>query len=152
MSEKLLYLNRETELEASNYSACIEFIRQRLVSVVEEDVRKVNDSKPIHVTSFSKNANIKDSVERLLKLCDKDTDLLLVTYGPHVQKTLSIIEIFKSSITDKKSLHQFNKLDTLTSIKPGRNELLDSRVNVPILTVLFTHADKNVISGFTKQS
>ena len=76
---------------------------------------------------------------------------VLVAYGVHVQKALSIIEIFKTT-ENGKALHQFNKLDSFIEIKAGRNELLDRKVNLPILITLFTKQEVKSLNKFTKQS
>lgn len=163
MSEsiRLIYQQKDVDVDPSNHSDVTAYISNVILPDtlrncgMSESTTPLtgNSSKSVDITyvTFSKNSNIKQSVDSLVKKAGMNNDIVVVSYGMHIQKTLSIIEIFKSTDAGKK-LHQFNRLDSFVEVKPGRNELLDHKVNIPILITAFTIEDVKNLSGFTKQS
>ncbi|CDO92271.1 unnamed protein product [Kluyveromyces dobzhanskii CBS 2104] len=149
---QLKYEGIELEgIDASNYVECSTYIKDK---IIPETLRSAgwdsSSEKPIDsIMSYSKNSNIKQCVDQLV--AKTPDSFAIVSYGIHIQKALSIIEIFKSTESGK-PLHQFNKLDTFVEVKPGRNELLDRKVNVPILITIFSKQNIKTLTKFTKQS
>ena len=107
------------------------------------------NSTLIQYHGVSKNDNIKQSVNKLNKQIDADNEsfekqraLCIYSYGPHIQKMLSILEIFKKSYSNNdKKLYQWNKLTSFDIIGEGRNELLEKRLKVPILVTLVSDSE-----------
>lgn len=159
MSEsiRLIYQQKDVDVDPSNHSDVTAYISNVILPDtlrncgMSESTTPLtgNSSKSVDITyaTFSKNSNIKQSVDSLVKKAGMNNDIVVVSYGMHI----SIIEIFKSTDAGKK-LHQFNRLDSFVEVKPGRNELLDHKVNIPILITAFTIEDVKNLSGFTKQS
>ncbi|CAH02196.1 ribonuclease P/MRP protein subunit POP6 [Kluyveromyces lactis] len=151
-SSKLKYNEIEVEgIDPSTYVECSTYIKEKIIPETLRSAGWNNASETSvgAIISYSKNSNIKQCVDQLAAIT-ADT-FVLVAYGVHVQKALSIIEIFKTT-ENGKALHQFNKLDSFIEIKAGRNELLDRKVNLPILITLFTKQEVKSLNKFTKQS
>lgn len=151
MNGKLLYKDEEIKVDGNSYVECSTFIKQIIIPSITKDVELLKDLQDLEVVSYSKNASIKESVDALLQKIKTKPAVIVVSFGPHIQKMLTIVEILKGLKLDFK-LHQFNKLDLLVNVLPGRNELLDKRSNIPILIILFSRGDIKQISGFSKQS
>lgn len=122
-------------------SSCIEGIGDGIISY-----RKV-----------TKNDNIKQTIDKLESV--ESQYICLYSYGPHIQKMLSIVEIFKRILLGKaSSLRQWNKLTCFVLTTEGRNELLEKQTKVPILITVVempSTAERPSIElslkGFTQQ-
>lgn len=150
------YCNMETSLQLPNYSECLKFIQERVVpdmlagSIIDNEIsyRKV-----------TKNDSIRRVVEKLQS--ESTPTMCVFSYGPHIQKMLSILEIYKKTIYKDKNvkLHQWNKLNWFINKVESHNELIHTRKRVPILVVFIIRGDEQVApkvqlesKGFTKQS
>lgn len=91
----------------------------------------------------TKNDKINEAVNKLSSFIDQKKVYCLYSYGPHIQKMISIIEIFKRS--QDINLTQWNKLANFELVEQGRNELLSKKTKVPIL-IAFLKFDKDFTS------
>ncbi|CAR25967.1 hypothetical protein ZYGR_0A05380 [Zygosaccharomyces rouxii] len=151
------YCNKETGLQLPNYSECLKFIEDHVVP--DMLAGSMMDSK-ISYRKVTKNDSIRRVVE---KLQAESTPITCVfSYGPHIQKMLSILEIYKKVIykEDKTvKLHQWNKLNWFINKVETHNELIHTRKRVPILLVIIIREDDQLAArvqleskGFTRQS
>ncbi|CCC66759.1 hypothetical protein NCAS_0A02010 [Naumovozyma castellii] len=118
-----------------NDNPCKEFISSWLeTTIFEKNPGLATNTKRVCIT---KNANIKHTVDKLQGLLESTEGFVcLEAHGPHLQKMLSILEITKKVIKEKDTsttIHQWNRMLSFQSIQPGRNELLERKINIPIL-------------------
>lgn len=151
------YRNNETGLQLSNYSGCLKFIQEHVVPDM------LTGWIPNHEVSYRKVTK-NDSIRRMIdKLQSESTPTICVfSYGPHIQKMLSILEIYtKTMYKENKSvkLQQWNKLNWFVNKVESCNELIHTRRRVPILVVIIRRDDDEQASkvqleskGFTRQS
>ncbi|CUS22711.1 LAQU0S06e04302g1_1 [Lachancea quebecensis] len=136
-SGQLLYLNAETGLDVSDSPACFQYIADKILPSLLDEL----ELPKCYVRYLSKNTKIEEYVAELAsQLADKRT-LVLYSYGSHVQKAVTIIELAKrhfAAETPGAGLDHRNKLSRFVNVVPGRNELLERRVNVPVLVALIT--------------
>lgn len=113
----------------------------------------------IKYRKITKNDNIKQTIHKLEK-CDLKQEIQCIySYGNHLQKMLSVIEIYKK-VLEAKSIkcQQYNRITCFTSVQEGRNLLLEKKIRVPIMVVFIVdgeHSDspKDLLEqgGFTRQ-
>ena len=91
-----------------------------------------------------------------MRLLGPTSSICCYAYGSHLQKLLTVIEIYKQK--SDKSIVQFNKLQSFTVIKEKHgNELLDQKLIVPIMIIVLSSEGSNNFleslenEGFTKQ-
>lgn len=154
--ESLNFLDVETGLQASQTKACFEYVRKHVLP------RSIDfEQLPSHhVRYLSKNSSIRDYVDEL-SVCfkTKEQNLILYSFGAHIQKALTIVEILKKSLSKGQeegadgAYKQFNRLDRFVNVVPGRNELLEKKISIPILTIVLAHPGVvEDIKGFSRQS
>ncbi|CAR25368.1 ribonuclease P/MRP protein subunit POP6 [Lachancea thermotolerans CBS 6340] len=134
---QLLYLNAETGLEASDSPGCFQYIADKVLPSLLGEL----DLPKCYVRYLSKNTKIEEYVADLASQFADNKALVLYSYGSHVQKAVTIIELAKRRIaveTPGAGLDHRNKLSRFVNIVPGRNELLERKINVPILVALIT--------------
>ncbi|EJS43693.1 pop6p [Saccharomyces arboricola H-6] len=159
MIKSVYYNETNANLDLNSCGQCLRFLQETIIPSLANDS---NNSSSIQYHGISKNDNIKQSINKL----DKQTTaaagnsgkqqqvLCVFSYGPHIQKMLSILEIFrKKCIKDNKKLHQWNKLTSFDITKEGRNELLDKKLKVPILITFISDSEITDLNLhlFTKQ-
>ncbi|CAL9734118.1 ribonucleases P/MRP protein subunit Pop6p [Monosporozyma servazzii] len=157
MSTKVLYSEHPTDLDLTNQVQSYKYIQEIIIpNLLVDDNKLLTCIKYFKVT---KNDKIKSILENLQK--HQQTGLIcLYGYGPHLQKLLSIIELYKTKILDNTPFKQYNKLTSFDVISQGRNELLDRKTKVPILISFFTINEAffnldtftNEKYGFTEQA
>ena len=149
-------INRDLDISSS--SQCLRFLQE---TVIPSLASNTDNSTSILYHGISKNDNIKQSINKLNKQINA-TDgsssqqhaLCVFSYGPHIQKMLSILEIFKKGyIKNNKKLYQWNKLTSFDITREGRNELHENRLKVPILVTLVSDSEITDLNLqlFTKQ-
>ncbi|KOG99529.1 ribonuclease P/MRP protein subunit POP6 [Saccharomyces eubayanus] len=159
MIKGVYYGESNTNLDISSYTQCLLFLQE---SIIPPLTNNSDNGTLIQYHGISKNDNIKQSIDKLSKqitasavnLEQQQHVLCVFSYGPHIQKMLSILEIFRKSYTkDHESLHQWNKLTSFDVIKEGRNELLEKKLKVPILITFVSGSNAMGLDlhGFTKQ-
>lgn len=146
------YMGEKHDIDINSQVQCNEVISQYITTKIltSDMVQKFTMLK------ISKNHNIKDKVETLLK--NELKNYCLFAYGPHIQKLLSVVEIFKSRQPDIK-WKQYNKIQNFDIVKNGPNELIDKKISIPILICFIISDDDlsaNVVfederNQFTKQ-
>ncbi|CCF58976.1 hypothetical protein KAFR_0F03800 [Kazachstania africana CBS 2517] len=156
MSKKIvIYNGAETSLDLSSISETLTFIEQVVIPNIFQNDQE-NLLRSVKFLKVSKNDSIKSSVDKLQSFTFHKDTVCLYSYGPHIQKLLSIVEIAKSTIDT--NCKQWNKLTNFELSQEGRNELLEKRTIVPILIAFLTISEefnydffKNELNGFTKQ-
>lgn len=147
---KVLYLNKPVQLDIGNQVDCFQFIK---TTVLDDTLKSDSVRESFKVT---KNDNIKKSIDKLMRLLGPTSSICCYAYGSHLQKLLTVIEIYKQK--SDKSIVQFNKLQSFTVIKEKHgNELLDQKLIVPIMIIVLSSEGSNNFleslenEGFTKQ-
>ncbi|CAL9728918.1 ribonucleases P/MRP protein subunit Pop6p [Monosporozyma unispora] len=157
MSGKILYSEHNTDLDLNNQTKSYKYIQDIIIpNLLIDDNKLLACIKYFKVT---KNDKIKSTLDNLQKH-QQDGIICLFGYGPHLQKLLSIIELYKSKILQDKPFKQYNKLTSFDVVSQGRNELLDKKVKVPILITFITVNEAffkldtftNEKYGFTEQA
>ncbi|KAL3232516.1 Ribonucleases P/MRP protein subunit POP6 [Nakaseomyces bracarensis] len=148
MTNRVLYNGLDTQLSLDNYSQCFDFIKAQIIPNIL--------SGNVIVEKITKNDKISNRVSRLETVLKEKRIIVVVSYGDHIQKMASIVEITKSKF---EGVDQWNKLLSFQQIRPGKNELLEKAVRVPILITVLC-VDKKLelpqelkvsSSGFFKQ-
>lgn len=153
MSEdkKVNYCGHLTELNLDNQVECYKYIRDVIIhNLLNDEPGFLSNIKFFKIT---RNDKIKSVLENIQKHQEGNL-ICLFGYGPHLQKQLSIAELYKSKILSDKStpFKQWNKLLAFDVVSQGRNELLDKRIKVPILLIFFTTNEEYFKSGiFTNE-
>ncbi|CEP63678.1 ribonuclease P/MRP protein subunit POP6 LALA0_S08e08108g [Lachancea lanzarotensis] len=130
-SSTVLYRNIETGLKIAQSVDCNAFIRDKIVPTVIAD-REIAIEK-CHVRYATKNTKTEEYVSELTEQLRQGKSVVLFAYGPHIQRGVTILELVKTRWDAKEPLEQQNTLDRFVNVVPGRNELLDRKLNVPIL-------------------
>lgn len=133
---KVEYEDKVVQIELANQSQSMQFIKDVVIpSLLNESHGVLNELTYRKVT---KNDSIQQAIEKLEKVSSQF--LCIYSYGAHIQKMLSILEIFKKVMKKDPNgtgeLHQWNKLTSFVCTQQGRNELLEKRTRVPILISL----------------
>ena len=176
---EVLFNGQSTGLDLTSAQQVLKYIKDKVIpsvlgSQAVGDVEAATDKTPLDTMEYVKITK-NDSIERLvgkLRTIDvSSTAICLYSYGPHIQKMLSSIEIYKNTMQSRKSKAksatdnvepvQWNKLLRFQVITQGRNELLEKKVMVPIMiTIIAPSGSTSVLEalrnqnlgGFTKQS
>ncbi|CAI6516297.1 AIS_HP2_G0019240.mRNA.1.CDS.1 [Saccharomyces cerevisiae] len=158
MIKGVYYNEINTNLEISSSGQCLRFIQETIVPSLTNNG---DNTTSIQYHGISKNDNIKQSINKLKKqVCTTDGNsgqqrvLCVFSYGPHIQKMLSILEIFKKDyIKSNKKIYQWNKLTSFDIKREGRNELLEKKLKVPILIAIVSRSEAMNLNLhlFTKQ-
>ncbi|CCD24709.1 ribonuclease P/MRP protein subunit POP6 NDAI_0D03950 [Naumovozyma dairenensis CBS 421] len=136
---RVQYKRNETDLDISTQTQCFQFIQEKIIP----DLLNLNadfDRSKINYFKISKNDNIKQKVEKLQTVTSGEC-VCAYAYGPHLQKMLSILEICKNVVKKNDlegSISQWNHLTCFELVQEGRNELLEKKINVPILISVIT--------------
>lgn len=157
------YSNKETDLQLLNYSQCLKFIQEHVVPDMLAG-SNINGNE-ITYRKITKNDNIRETVDKLQS--DPLPVTCIFTYGPHIQKMLSILEIYKKVIyensDDSRSnikIHQWNKLSWFTNKVDSKNELIQTCKRIPIMLTVVIKDEGDQFSskiqlesrGFSRQS
>ncbi|SMN22480.1 similar to Saccharomyces cerevisiae YGR030C POP6 Subunit of both RNase MRP and nuclear RNase P [Maudiozyma saulgeensis] len=154
----VLYKGSDIPVELNSTSATLNFIQEHIVPDLLRDDPTLTEK--IIFNKISKNSNIERTVDILCQKDSVNNFICIYSYGPHLQKLLSIVEIFKKvkSDTSDVKINQWNKMAMFKTVEEGRNELLEKKTIVPILITFITTSqslaspvfenDKNM---FTKQ-
>ena len=134
---KILYNNEETNLDLSKQVETSNFIKDKIIEDLVAFLGDEEIANNIDYQKITKNCNIHQVVERLKKTSHKW--LCIYGYGEHLQKMISIIEIYKQK--QEKQCRQWNRLFSFQSIETGRNELLEKRKKIPILISFITYGN-----------
>lgn len=114
----------------------------------------------VRFRKITKNDNIKQTIDKLQKDNLKEEIQCFYSYGIHLQKMLSVIEIYKRVVKNSSTkLEQYNKLTNFVAIEEGRNVLLEKKTRIPVL-IVFISAEQNktlerdllIQKKFTKQT
>ncbi|CCK70135.1 ribonuclease P/MRP protein subunit POP6 KNAG_0D03890 [Huiozyma naganishii CBS 8797] len=157
MASTAHYHNEDTGIDLADQKSSFKYIEDRIIpQLLSKDEGVLSLVKFRKVT---KNDKIKLSIDTLSKIDLKSNILSLCAYGPHIQKLLSIVEIFKGTLKGGDPFKQWNAINSFEVVKPGVNELLDKKLKVPILFIFIT-MDESMFSspvfkknntGFTEQ-
>lgn len=153
-----LYNNTKTDLDLKSASDTLHYIEEQVIpGLLQNDKDFVGK---ILFQKISKNDNIERVVNKLNTFDLNNNFVCIYSYGPHVQKMLSIVEIFKKMKTVNKDtkIIQWNKLTMFKLIEEGRNELLEKKTIIPICITFITCSEtltstvfENDQNKFTKQ-
>lgn len=92
----VLFEGIKTDLNIENTAECSDYIRDKIVLKLFK--RNLLEDSNVCVKHLNKNSNIKKSVSELqTSFSAKKKTLVICSYGMHIQKMLSILEIFKAS-------------------------------------------------------
>ncbi|SCU83350.1 LADA_0C10902g1_1 [Lachancea dasiensis] len=127
-SSVLLYHNAPTGLKTSQTAECCAFIRDKCLPAV---IPQPNSGQ-LFIKYATKNTNTEEYVTEMVQQLLLNNTVVVYAYGPHIQRAITILELVKARAEIKKA-HQTNSLDRFVNVVPGRNELLDRKINVPIL-------------------
>ncbi|CAB4256777.1 similar to Saccharomyces cerevisiae YGR030C POP6 Subunit of both RNase MRP and nuclear RNase P [Maudiozyma barnettii] len=132
------YKGADIPVELSSTSNTLNFIQEHIIPDLLRDDPTLQEK--IIFNKISKNSSIEKVVDRL---CQKDSEnhfICIYSYGPHLQKLLSIVEIFKKVKTEKDNvkINQWTKMAMFKTVEEGRNELLEKKTIVPILITFIT--------------
>lgn len=134
---KVEFDGEETQLDLADQAGCMQFIRDQVIPGCIDNCQDL-EGDALAFRKITKNDSIQQTLEKLE--AGKARFQCLYSYGPHIHKLLSVVEIFKkmeSNKTGEKALpRQWNKLSCFVSVQQGRNELLEKRTRVPILIVV----------------
>ncbi|SCU78970.1 LAME_0A06656g1_1 [Lachancea meyersii CBS 8951] len=130
-SSTVLYHNAQTGLRIAQTAECNAFIRDKIVptAISNRDIEKC------HICYATKNTKTEEFVSELLNQLQQEKCLVLFAYGPHIQRAVTILELVKTR-AGTETLQQTNTLERFVNVVPGRNELLDRKLNVPILVAV----------------
>lgn len=132
----ITFMGKEHNVDINSQSHCNDIILEHITDGI-----LTNELAPsFSMLKINKNQNIKDRVETLLK--SELKNYCLFAYGPHIQKLLSVVEIFKSKQKDM-NLIQYNKLQNFEVVENGPNELIEKKIRVPVL-ICFLLSDKSL--------
>lgn len=141
MVGRVLFNGLDTGVSLDNYSQCFEYIK----TILPFD--------GISVEKVTKNDKISSKVTKLRDALTERHSVVVISYGDHVQKMASVVEIAKNGVDN---VDQYNKLLSFEWIRPGKNELLEQKVRVPILVAFLCTKETQVpdivkTNGFFKQ-
>ncbi|KAJ9572548.1 uncharacterized protein HLK63_K03839 [Nakaseomyces glabratus] len=139
MEGRVQYEGTNVEIDLSNFSQCSEYIKNQILPTM---LGEPNTEFNYITTKVSKNDKIKDKVSSLEKNVKDNNFVIIVSYGDHIQKMVTIVEILKKNFAKDTILHQWNRLHSFEHIKPGKNELLEVRTKVPIMVTALSLADE----------
>ena len=178
---KVLFNGQSTGLDLASVQRVLQYIKDKVIPNVL-DVKAATDTvadvatvkTPLDTMEYvkiTKNDSIERLVDKLKRIDVSGTAMCLYSYGPHIQKMLSIIEIYKKTVQSRKSEAgsatdnvepiQWNKLLRFQVVSRGRNELLEKKIMVPIMiTVIAPSSSTSALEaprsqnleGFTRQS
>ncbi|SCU90675.1 LANO_0D09582g1_1 [Lachancea nothofagi CBS 11611] len=136
-SSDVLYRNASTGLKASQTTECLGFIRDKILPAAMSDL----DFDSCFIRYVTKNTKTGDyATEMIAQLAQKKT-VVVYSYGSHIQRAVTTLELVKSR-AKLENLEQKNTLDRFVNVVPGRNELLDRKINLPILISIVSQKDK----------
>ncbi|CCE65262.1 hypothetical protein TPHA_0K01280 [Tetrapisispora phaffii CBS 4417] len=150
---QVLFNENSTELALDNHTQTLQYIQDAVIPNMLGPL----DVSIDHYLKVNKNNNIKKSVRRTLRsLSDSASTLCIYSYGKHIQKLLSILQITSARLPKGTKLQQWNKLSSFTQIKHKHgNELIDDKITIPIFITVVTTGDAQLdplySAKFTKQ-
>ncbi|SCU80527.1 LAMI_0B02784g1_1 [Lachancea mirantina] len=144
----LFFEGKPTQLSPKDTVKCFKYIEKEVLrSLVSEKLLAES-----YVKYVSKNTQIKDFVAELQQRCtDSHQSILLYSYGAHVQKAVTVVEIFKKEMrrgdaddapAQKGGIKQYNALSCFVNVVQGRNELLERKLNIPVLIVALVPSER----------
>lgn len=137
MSRRVLYCGHPTELDLLDQVNSYKYIKNIIIPNLLLDDRELLNK--IRFFKVTKNDKIKNVLDNLKKFQNNEI-VCIYAYGQHLQKLLSIVELYKTKIllNGKIEFKQWNKLSSFDVISQGKNELLDKKIKVPILLTFIT--------------
>lgn len=133
---QLYYQNAPTDLKLSDTALCFKYIGDKVVPSLLDEI----DTEQCYIRYLSKSTKIPDYVEDLVSQFTAGKTLVLYSYGSHVQRAVTLIELVKKQLAGETfDLLHSNKLSCFVNVVPGRNELLERKINVPILVAVMSH-------------
>ncbi|AGO13508.1 AaceriACL177Wp [[Ashbya] aceris (nom. inval.)] len=138
----MLYRGEEIAAQLDVPESCFNYIRNELLDHVLDAGKRGLFNDEDTCMQVSKATHVENVVQRATQsIADNGRAVLLYSYGQHVQRMLGAVEILKAKLQDQKiGYEQFNHLSCLVHVGPGRNELLETRVNIPVLLVVLAPA------------
>lgn len=158
MTSKVFYCGHPTKIDLSDQVNSYKYMKNIIIpNQLLDDAKLLSKIKYFKIT---KNDKIKNLLENLKKH-QNDEITCIFAYGQHLQKALSVVELYKTKILlpDKVMFKQWNKLLSFDVISQGKNELLDKKIKVPILLIFITTNQEyfkletfiNETNGFSEQ-
>ncbi|AAS51051.1 ACL177Wp [Eremothecium gossypii ATCC 10895] len=147
------YQGEEIDAQLDVPESCFNYIRNELLNhVLDADKRALFNNEETCI-QISKATHVEVGVQRAMQSIAENRAVLLYSYGQHVQRQLGAVEILKATLQERKiGYEQFNHLSCLAHVGPGRNELLETRVNIPVLLVIVAPAGSlTSLAGFQRQ-
>ncbi|QLQ81581.1 hypothetical protein HG537_0F03420 [Torulaspora globosa] len=147
---RIQYDGLDAGIDLGDQESSMKYIYDNIISNCIEGSDNIGDGIILY-RKITKNDNIKQTIDKL-----ENTDCqytCLYSYGPHIQKMLSIVEIFKRKVSCVK---QWNKLTCFIVTKEGPNELIEKHTRVPILITVIEIPSARApldlsLKGFTQQ-
>ena len=156
MTQTGLYYNDAlTPVDPGVRNDVFQYVRNSIVPSILQDDKEIQKHIIYH------RVILGDSVAKCTKRFaeqDPSTHLLCIyAYGPHIQKMVSAVEVYKKTLGQTK-VTQWNKMTMFRLVEPGVNELLEKKTIVPILVTFITTSEAlnspvfdNDLHQFTKQ-
>lgn len=138
------YNGQLAPIDLTHQFQCMEYIQNHVIPSCMDGTIEIGT---ISYRKITKNDNIKETIDKLETL---DTPYVcLYSYGPHIQKLLSIVEILKKVLLEKQvdTPRQWNKLTCFNLTTEGRNELLEKHTRVPILITMIEIPNKKPLES-----
>ncbi|AMD21843.1 HFL013Wp [Eremothecium sinecaudum] len=147
--EYLLYNELKLDATLSNTEECFNSIRDIIITKLI-----LNEVDPDNCIQVQKKSQIQPLVSHITqKLTHEQKPILLYSYGQHIHRQISVLEVVKTKLREQQfNFHQYNNLSCLVQISQGRNELLQKKINIPVMLIII--ASKELImslEGFQKQ-
>lgn len=137
MTSKVFYCGHPVEIDLLDQVNSYKYIKEVIIpNQLLDDTELLSKIKYFKIT---KNDKIKNLLENLKKH-QNDGIICMFAYGQHLQKILSVVELYKTKIllAEKTEFKQWNKLLSFDVISQVKNELLDKKIKVPILLIFIT--------------
>ncbi|QLL33971.1 hypothetical protein HG536_0F02960 [Torulaspora globosa] len=153
---RVQYDGKDARIDPADQESTMKYIYDHIISSCIQGPEVIGDGI-ISYRKVTKNDNIKQTIDKL-----ENTDcqyICLYSYGQHIQKMLSVVEIFKRILLGKtSSVKQWNRLTCFILTKEGRNELLEKQTRIPILITVVEIPSTSIrpsfelsLKGFTQQ-
>ncbi|QLG70904.1 hypothetical protein HG535_0A08500 [Zygotorulaspora mrakii] len=151
--------NSVLDIDLKDQRRSMDLIQNEIIQRILGD-KKFLYQDNVRFRKITKNDNIKQTIDKLQKDNLKEEIQCFYSYGIHLQKMLSVIEIYKRVVKNSSTkLEQYNKLTNFVAIEEGRNVLLEKKTRIPVL-IVFISAEQNktlerdllIQKKFTKQT
>ncbi|AET40548.1 ribonuclease P/MRP protein subunit POP6 Ecym_6160 [Eremothecium cymbalariae DBVPG len=152
---QLLFNGQPIPANLAEPETCFAYIKAKIIDCLLLEVHGQRDRFAVDAyAQIGSQDQVQTVVRRLLvKLAEKKQPVLMYSYGKHVQRLLSTVETLKKQLCDREfPFEQFNHMSCFVHVRVGRNELLEQRINIPVLVVVIApEGEFFSMSNFQKQ-